>query len=1007
MRSSSFILDYLLPYFITSMEDESTLVQVEAAEGGITLLEAIKTPVTLLPIDFNVFQLYIFPAYQKLGNKDQIYMKSTFMKLIGKLCRNGKRFIEQGVLNQTNYIKSLRESEHNKGGFKEKKVFAIDFYFATNKTISNSDTIINDMSKMLMGTLKDFICRNEEQREYFSAIVKSLDDIWGLLGLRDFEAVISLMNHLLNLRNPMIMQAIFKHSPQIDRENSVIWVYNSLNNYAHCIRKTNELLIFEVIKCFTNFVKMKLIPKNDMIKLYGEFAPLVLHPNNWIRCVVIDYCKEVNNSLADLEVFLSLREILQKYVKDFMMITSTDPFYDFLMQPLSRIIFDLIEAGISEPLFYTENDECTRPLFEDSFKFENIGKIEDTNIRKKRYDNYMNKLKAGCKSLTLNCIGSTLNLAAAGQLPILQESSDKSTFTLCNGFEVHEKEADYYIDKQYIMQIIPNATSFYNDNNGFNSIQNYLNYLSTNKSPFTWKDYYKSASICKALKFYAQDEENERQRRRQGRSYSSTIRQWKPQGRLMVNLNSHKAPVYSVAVSDDMKMMATGSIDGVCCIWNVSRLKETVALPLTGQIETPGKISCLSFLENTYNIAIGTEEGFISVYKVDNNFGTPIIKHKKEVSTTEEGGIVDCCTYLTHEGHNVLVYATQKGGIHVHDIRVKNDVNVFQIGCRRGIVTRFCMGRDENNFFVSTVGGYVIGYDLRFNLITSMRKYTRGTPITDMCAYLPEKLGKVLKGDKVHMNNVGNDIAAPLLFIASGGKTSQVDLCSLDKETPEWSFAVGNPKDLYQNYAPYVLRKEELNYTDLNQIILKRLTKGFAVTGEELKSNNEVNFASLHFAFKDFHKKMKAMYSSESCLYKILCPRLYRSEESAPFLLTASADKVVRYWYLGDILSQKESKDNAQEMAKQSFIVMSPDNRNVNYSVKCFDGKVLYERPIHSKKLNKDWQSQNGVSYMKDGVSRIPCAGHTDAILNMELIDLNSVKYLVTCGRDNLVKLWV
>ena len=418
------------------------------------------------------------------------------------------------------------------------------------------------------------------------------------------------------------------------------------------------------------------------------------------------------------------------------------------------------------------------------------------------------------------------------------------------------------------------------------------------------------------------------------------------------------------------------------------------------------KITCLKFLESTYSIAIGNENGYITIYRIDDQKEYPTVETAKEINIAQEGAIVDCCPYLTSEGHNILVYATQQGGIHVHDVRVKNDVNIFHTGCQRGLVTRFCMGRDENNYFMATAGGYVLVYDLRFNLITSIRKHTRGAPITDMCTYLPDRI------TRPHLNESSGELPIPKLLIASSGDVPQIDLYSSNKEAPELSFVVGNPHSLYQSYTPNSLCKEELNYTDINQIILKRLNKGFNVTKDEIKEDkNEASLTRCHFAFKDFHGKMKTMYEANSRIYKILCPRINRNEDSAPFLLSAGADRSVRYWYLGKIGTQFDTKLNNIEMIKKSFIPICPNVRNVEYIVENFDSKILYEREIRNKdKANPApipiWQSQNGVSYLKNEENKVSCAGHTDAIVNMELLDFPSVKFLATCGRDNLVKLW-
>eukprot|EP00831_Metopus_contortus_P062653 TRINITY_DN5484_c0_g1_i1.p1 TRINITY_DN5484_c0_g1~~TRINITY_DN5484_c0_g1_i1.p1 ORF type:complete len:188 (-),score=18.48 TRINITY_DN5484_c0_g1_i1:311-874(-) len=175
--------------------------------------------------------------------------------------------------------------------------------------------------------------------------------------------------------------------------------------------------------------------------------------------------------------------------------------------------------------------------------------------------------------------------------------------------------------------------------------------------------------------------------------------------------------------------------------------------------------------------------------------------------------------------------------------------------------------------------------------------------------------------------------------------------------------------------------------------------KGFPVSSEELTADQ--TSTNWHFAFKELYGKVKSMYNSNSKINRILCPRIFRNDDSASFLLSAGADKVIRYWHLGNLFPP--------EMAKQSFLIVSPDDREVEYFAEDFKEKVLYENTLTRKSggLGQSaWQTLNGTAVVKNCMTHSHNFDHTDSILNMELLDLPFATYLVTCGRDNLIKIW-
>ena len=978
------------------MEDESTLVQTEAAESIMELLDAIENPIVLLPTDFKAFQLYIFPAYKKKEKSSSLYMKATLIKLMGHICRNGRRFIEQGIINQTNYFKSLRQKELSK---EESKLVGVDYSLGYNRSISNLDTEIDNMRNMVIPMT---VCLIYEVPQIFQCgIISHLCELINFIGNKNAGSVISLLFAMLNSKSFQLVINIFRYGPNISLMVGRDLVQNLLTCFDVYMFASEELVLYYVIKCFIQFIKIELLEKEEKIELYTKFSALLVHPNKWLKCAAIEYCKTAGESLNPSEFFVRLRIMLHGFVRNFIMVTSSDPFQEFLIPPLTRVSIDLLEGNIKERINYTANDEFAKVMLENKYNIVDLKAAYQPEEKKYEYDEYVAEIKSVYKKSPIDCIGRntvnnlTLSMQTEHGSRLLGNIHNSIT-SINDQFEINEVEIDDYIDSHYVMHSVPDPNLFFLDNNGLNPSKCYQNFLNLEvKENIKWRTYFKNSSICKALNFYTKNSDSNQARVR------PTVHQWriwKPQGRLMSTLNSHEAPVYSIDASDNCSLMATGSSDGVCNVWDTTKLSEILAISPLKTISVNEKISCIKFLQGGHNISIGTNKGVISIFKIGMD-----MEKDTDIITTNEGGIVNCCTCFDNDGQNTLFYATQQGRIHVHDIRAKRDVNVFDMTTQKGLISNFCMGRYENNFFIGTVGGYIANYDTRFNLITDMRKHIHEAPITDMCVYLSERTSK---------STPFKELPPPLLFIATSGISSQIDLCSINKDTPEWTFAIGNPSMFYQTYIPYGLSTEELNYTDINQMILKRLTKNFSIIGDLNKNQASDNLNELQGIFKKFCDETSKMYNQYSIIYKILCPRISQNEESAPFLLTAGSDSIVRYWYLGNITMPNELKMNAPNMIKNSFVFTSPDNREVEYAIENFNNKVMFERVIRDKEKSNgigqsSWQTMNGNSYINKKINKTVYSGHSDAILNMELLELPTSKYLVTCGRDHMVKLWV
>ncbi len=104
-------LQYLLPFHMSCINDECASVAVEAAEGGIELLDSLDHKLELSPTDFKVFVRYIFPEYQKLCARKDCYATSAFIKCLGRLAVHAKRLIERGMISHIRYVCDVAAKE--------------------------------------------------------------------------------------------------------------------------------------------------------------------------------------------------------------------------------------------------------------------------------------------------------------------------------------------------------------------------------------------------------------------------------------------------------------------------------------------------------------------------------------------------------------------------------------------------------------------------------------------------------------------------------------------------------------------------------------------------------------------------------------------------------------------------------------------------------------------------------------------------------------------------------
>lgn len=186
-------------------------------------------------------------------------------------------------------------------------------------------------------------------------------------------------------------------------------------------------------------------------------------------------------------------------------------------------------------------------------------------------------------------------------------------------------------------------------------------------------------------------------------------------------------------------------------------------------------------LDSSYSFVTGSEKGYLDLYSPfefedkassssnkDTRLRSCYIMNR--ICHPNEGAIVEVRNKVFEEQReHCVVYCTQKGFIHIYDLRARNPVFDFDFGMKHGCISAMTLGPKEDQVLIGTVDGSLMTYDFRYNVQASYSKYTKDESITSLQSFYPNKYRKFLFNNANHMS--------PLAFVStSDGIISLIDL---------------------------------------------------------------------------------------------------------------------------------------------------------------------------------------------------------------------------------------
>ncbi|KAG0304462.1 Serine/threonine-protein kinase [Dissophora globulifera] len=204
--------------------------------------------------------------------------------------------------------------------------------------------------------------------------------------------------------------------------------------------------------------------------------------------------------------------------------------------------------------------------------------------------------------------------------------------------------------------------------------------------------------------------------RRMHRNNSQTVRsQWRPKGTLVAHLAEHKASVNQICVSPDHNFFASCSDDGSVKIWDTARLEKNVTNRARMSYNAlGGKVTCMSFIENTHSIAAASDNGSIHVFRVHYISAGKYGKYEVVRKITLDDEFAVTMEHYNTESQSLLVYATNRGNIRALELGTMRPAWQLKNNISHGVITAMVIDPLKTWLLVGTNRGVLTLWDLRF-----------------------------------------------------------------------------------------------------------------------------------------------------------------------------------------------------------------------------------------------------------------------------------------------------
>lgn len=328
-------IDRVIPYLVTCFEDDYSNVQALAVQSISQVLFTIKR---VNHINENFFLDYFFPRLKRLLqlSKQNTYVRMVLANCLGDLVTVAERFQELA------YFSSFINTQ-------EGVIHGMENLEITSK---QSKKLVQQIEDLVVGLLTD------GETMVKMSLLANILPLCKFFGREKTNDVV--LSHLITYLNDKDSSLRIKLIQTISGI-AVLLGPITLEQYIlplliQTITDSDELVVANVLQSLKDLCKTGLIEKRFFYDICTTVAPLLLHPNNWIRQFSLLLIVEISSKLTKAEVYCVLYPIVRPFFEfdvEFtyeLMLSSCKP-------PVSRTVYNLLCSWLlraSKSLFWQQ-----------------------------------------------------------------------------------------------------------------------------------------------------------------------------------------------------------------------------------------------------------------------------------------------------------------------------------------------------------------------------------------------------------------------------------------------------------------------------------------------------------------------------------------------------------------------------------------------------------------------------------------------------------------------------
>eukprot|EP00250_Pteridium_aquilinum_P016932 c23371_g3_i3 orf=69-4718(+) len=432
--------------------------------------------------------------------------------------------------------------------------------------------------------------------------------------------------------------------------------------------------------------------------------------------------------------------------------------------------------------------------------------------------------------------------------------------------------------------------------------------------------------------------------------------QWRPRGVLIAHLQEHHRAVNKVAVSHDNCFFVSASDDSTVKFWDCRRLESNISFRSRLTYSFNGaKALGVCMIGTGPQVAAASSSGKIHVLSVDyvakvagsvdRYSGLTDVRNLE----TQEGAVVSLLSYNL-DGPPMLLYTTQRNGIHLWDLRSQNNAWCLKAKPSQGYISATALASCSNWLVTGTSRGVLTLWDLRFQIPVNTWHHPSSSLIESTSPVFPQS------------ESMAGSMSRAYVYIAAGRD-----------EVALWNAEDGSCQQVLRLSCD----PSDLEFSDIPAALVRRKS---GVNAESKRSEGS----------KKSDYKLEELNEPP--------PRLSGVRALLPLpggngLLTGGTDCKVRMW---DRLRPERSYCVCGPLAKSSA---APDN--YKYDSRVVSGvQVVQEIYVHHQGNKAPTAKRSLAAAATDTVG---C--HRDSVLSLVSAQ-TSQRLLISSCRDGSMKVW-